>query len=312
MPPTPASADGSASSPAGITAVVVTYESSATLERCLRSLLAAAPQRGVRPLVVDNASSDDSAALAARVVGEGNVIRLAANRGFGAGVNAGFAAASTTYVAVVNPDVEVPAAGLDALADALDAHPTAGLAGPATHDERGALERSVGPFPTPAREWAHSWLLDHLGWPGRFTDMPTATAEVEWISGCAWLLRAEALRAVGLLDEAYFMYFEDVDYCRRMHDAGWRVLYVPAVRWLHGLGRGSRATGAQPADGGPAALRYFRKFHPDVPEARIRALLVRGWRLRLVARRLRAALGHEASVAVARRYAIAIEQVAGR
>jgi GT2 family glycosyltransferase len=302
--------DVSPASTGPIVAIVVTYESSVTLERCLRSILASASRRGVRVLVVDNGSTDGTVAIASGLIGPTSVIRLPANRGFGAGVNAGLAAAGTAaLVAVVNPDVEIPPDGLDQLADELDRRPGAGIAGPSTVDAGGRRERTVGPFPTPEREWAHSWLLDHLGWPGRFAPSPAVTAEVDWVSGCAWLLRADAVRAVGPLDEAYFMYFEDVDYCRRLHDAGWSVLHVPGVRWTHGLGLGSRLTGAQPADGGPAALRYFRKFHPAVPEARMRALLLRGWRLRLVLRRVRAALGDARSRDVARRYEVAIDRL---
>lgn len=295
-----------------ITAVVVTYESLAVLERGLATLRASAPRRGVRIVVVDNASRDGTADRAAAILGDDEVVRLTDNRGFAAGVNAGFSAATTPFVAVVNPDVEVPAGGLDALVEVLERHPEAGLVGPAVFTDAGAVEATVGAFPTPEREWAHSWLLDRLGWPGRFVAAPARTAAVEWVSGCAWLVRAEAARAAGPLDEAYFMYYEDVDWCRRLHDAGWLVLHAPEVRWRHGVGRGSSATGTLPADGGRAALRYFTKYHPELGETRARAMLVRGWRLRWVWRRLLAALGHARSAAVARRYRIAIEQVATR
>jgi N-acetylglucosaminyl-diphospho-decaprenol L-rhamnosyltransferase len=294
-----------------IGAVVVTFESAATLGRCLAALRAAAPRRGLEIRVVDNASTDGSFALAESALGPGGVIRMPANRGFAAGVNAGMMALETPWIAVLNPDVEVPPGGLDRLADALERHPRAGLAGPRAIGGDGHPERTVGPFPSPAREWAHSWLLDHVGWPGRFAPQPRATRAVDWVSGCAWLLRAEAARAVGPLDEAYFMYFEDVDYCRRLREAGWDVIHVPEVAWVHGLGRGSRETGLQPADGGRAALRYFAKFHPDLSQDRARALLLRGWRLRLAWRRLRARLGDAHSTAVARRYEIAIERVTG-
>ena len=301
---------GASRSPDGpIAVVVVTFESAATVERCLKSILTAAPRRGTQVVVVDNASTDETVAIAQTILGPAGVLRLPVNRGFAAGANAGIAITSAPWVAILNPDVEVPPGGLDLLADALERRPEAGLAGPATVDSGGRTERTAGPFPTPAREWAHSWLLDHLGWPGRFAGMPLTAAIVDWVSGCAWLLRAEAIRAVGPLDEEYFMYFEDVDYCRRLQEAGWAVLHVPEVRWTHGLGLGSRLTGTQPADGALAAVRYFRKFHPAVPEAHVRRLLLRGWRLRLAWRRLRAKLGDDRSQAVARRYEIAIDRL---
>lgn len=297
---------------ASIAAIVVTHESAAVIERCAESLRAAAPRRGVRLVVVDNASLDASADIATRVTGPDGVVRLRENRGFAAGVNAGLERVrDADWVAVVNPDVEVPAGGLDALVDVLERDPGAGLVGPGVRILSGAPERTVGAFPTPEREWVHSWMLHAFGLPGRLVDAPGACAPVEWVSGCAWLMRAAAVRAVGPLDEDYFLYYEDIDYCHRMHDAGWRVLHAPEVVWRHGVGRGSSRTVQQPADGGRAALRYFARFHPGTPESRVRSMLVRGWRLRLAWRRLRALLGDRRSAALAERYAIAIRQVTG-
>jgi N-acetylglucosaminyl-diphospho-decaprenol L-rhamnosyltransferase len=292
-----------------VAAIVVAYESVAVIGRCLESLRVAAPGRGVDIRVVDNASTDGSADLAESLLGASRVIRMSSNRGFAAGVNAGLGAVDAPWVAVVNPDALVPRGGLDRLADVLERHPRAGLAAPRVVGADGRPERSVGLFPTPGREWAHSWLLDHLGWPGRWARLPGSIASVDWVSGCAWLLRAEASRAVGPLDEGYFMYCEDVDYCRRLHDAGWSVLAVPEAEWVHDVGTGSRETGRIPADGGTALLRYFAKFHPGVPEQRVRALLLRGWKLRRVWRKARAGLGDAGSAAVARRYEIAIEML---
>ncbi len=290
-----------------VAAIVVAYESAAVIGRCLESLRAAAPDRVLELRVVDNASTDGSADLAEAMLGPGRVIRMSSNRGFAAGVNAGLGAVDAPWVAVVNPDVQVPPGGFDRLVDELACHPRAGLAAPRVVRADGRPERSVGLFPTPGREWVHSWLLDHLGWPGRWARLPGSTAAVDWVSGCAWLLRAEAARAVGPLDEGYFMYCEDVDYCRRLHDAGWSVLAVPEVEWVHDVGTGSRETGLVAADGGPALLRYFAKFHPGVPEQRVRALLLRGWKLRRAWRKARVRLGDVGSAAVARRYEIAIE-----
>src|SRR5439155_5493628 len=119
-----------------------------------------------------------------------------------------------------------------------------------------------------ARERSHALMWDRcLGLDGRSAEFPDHTAPVEWASGCAWLLRGEAVRSVGSLDEAYFMYFEDVDYCRRLRDAGWEVLATPEARVIHALGQGSTGTPEVPADGGPALLHYFEKFH-SAEEAR--------------------------------------------
>jgi len=295
---------------ARIAAIVVTHESEEVLGPCLASLRGAAPAAGLAVLVVDNASRDASAALAARELGEAQVLRLAENRGFAAGVNAGLAAVEAPWVAGLNPDTVLPEGALDRLAAVLESHPRAALVGPRVLDGGGGLEETVGRFPTLARERAHTWWLDRLlGIEGRRAPFPAATAVVDWVSGCAWLLRAAALRTAGPLDEGYFMYYEDVDYCRRLHDAGFEVLATPEVTLRHLRGHGSAASGLVAADGGASLVRYFRKFHPEVPRGAVRGLLLTGWRLRRVSRRLRAALGDGASRAVARRYERAIAEL---
>lgn len=294
-----------------IVAVIVAYESMGALERCITALREAAPRRGVRIIVVDNASADGSADLAERLLCAGDVLRLPENRGFAAGVNAGFSAAGAApWLALVNPDVVVSPSSLDDLVDVLEREPRVGMVGPRCVTPAGAVERTVGAFPTPGREWVHSWLLHGLGLPGRLVKMPVRTADVEWLSGCGWVLRAQAAAEAGPLDDGYFMYYEDVDYCRRMCVAGWRVVHVPEVVWQHGVGRGSALTGMQPADGGAAALRYFAKHHPGTPQSHVRRMLLRGWRLRRAYRLIRAALGDSRSRGLARRYEASIAQVA--
>jgi GT2 family glycosyltransferase len=299
-----------AETPGKLAALVVTHESSHVIHRCLRALLAAAPKHGVEPWVVDNASTDDSAAAATTVVGPSRVMRLEANRGFAAGVNAGCASIQSTWLAVLNPDVILPAGSLDRLVDILEQHPRAGLVAPRVFGTDGRPEANVGRFPSVTRERNHAWMLDRwLGQQGRHAPFPSATRRVDWVSGCCWLLRSQAMREVGALDEEYFMYFEDVDYCKRLHVAGWDVIATPAVEVRHELGRGSRTTRLLPADGGRAPLRYFAKFHSREDVRRVRGWLVRGWRLRHAWRRLRARLGDAGSSVAAERYRLALRSV---
>lgn len=290
--------------------VVVTHESSDVIEAFLETLAEAAPVHGLHVRVVDNASTDGSAERAAAKVGADHVVRLAENRGFAAGVNAGIAASRGRWIAVLNPDTLVPPGGLDTLVAALEADPGAALAGPRVRDMDGHLESTVGRFPTAARESAHAMFLDRLvGREGRRGRFPVTTAPVDWLSGCAWILRREAVEAVGPLDEDYFMYWEDVDYCRRLHDAGWRVLATPDVEIRHGVGRGSRTSRLLPVDGGAAVLRYFAKFLPDEEERRARRAIRRGWRVRRMLRAMRARLGDEASARMVERYDLALGQL---
>jgi GT2 family glycosyltransferase len=289
---------------------IVTHESAAVLGAALESLARAAPRWGAEIWVVDNASRDGSADLAASVLGPEHVIRSADNRGYAAGVNRVLERARSRWLAILNPDIRVPPGALDHLAGILELHPRAALVGPLVRDETGKQEISVGPFPSLPREWAHAFYLERLvGMPGRRCRFPARTGPVDWVSGCAWLLRVEAARAVGPLDEAYFMYYEDTDYCRRLWSAGWTVLATPDVEVTHLLGRGSEGTSLLPADGGIGIVRYFRKFHPEVSEPRLKSIVTSGWRLRRWSHEIRAALGRKTSREWVRRFGLALEQI---
>jgi GT2 family glycosyltransferase len=290
-----------------ITAVVVLHDSAGVIEDCLASLDVAAPRRGVRTIVVDNASRDDGPRRAADRIGESSIVRLPENRGFAAGVNAGLALAQTPMLAVVNPDLRFEPGALDLLADALEAHPRAAIVGPRVRDSAGQVEPTAGVFTTPARERVHAWMLDRLlGLPGRRSPQPDRDTRVDWISGCAWLVRGEAWKRCGPLDEAYFMYSEDVDFCRRLFDAGWETRIVTGARALHDRGTGSVRSSELPADGGLALYRYLVKFHPGYSRSSLRATLASGWWLRRGLHTARALFGHARSAMLARRYARAL------
>ena len=293
---------------AGIVAVVVTYESAGVLRECLEALRASAPRRGVRVVVVDNASRDASADIAAEVLGESAVVRRPDNSGFAAGVNAVLVGFAGDYLAVINPDLVTPPGVLDALADTLDRELQAGLVGPRVVDPSGRPEDTTGWFPTLERELAHSWYLDHLlGREGRRRALPPGGGPVEWLSGCAWLLRGAAARAIGPLDEDYFLYFEDVDYCWRLRAAGWQVVADPRVTVTHAGGQGSTHSAAVAADlAGRPVLHFFAKFRPETPPARVLAALRAGWRIRLLYHTCRGWLGDPRGAERAERYRLAL------
>ena len=300
-----------------VSVVVVSFESGAVLDRCLASLPAAAPRRGVAAWVADNASSDDSVGIALRHLPADRVLRLSENRGFAAGVNAALGRVSgqpmTPWIAIVNPDTIVPPGTLDTLCDVLERHPRAGLAAPHVVRPDGRPEASVGRFPTPRRERNHALKLDRVPGPeGRTCPFPHAPTPVDWVSGCAWLLRVEAILDTGPLDEGFFMYYDDVDYCRRLWSAGWEVLATPEAEVIHAGGEGSRATPLLPAEGGRSPLRYFSKHLTRDEEACARRWLERGWRLRALAHGLRGIFGHSTSIRQAARYRLALDRVSGR
>ena len=293
---------------ARVSVVVVSFESSHVLERCLTALPHATTKHDLEVWVVDNASTDGSADLAARVIPDSQVVRLPDNRGFAAGVNAGLARATGAAVAVINPDAVVAPGAFDTLMDVLASTPSAGLVAPLVVHPSGAEEASVGHFPTAVRERNHAlWLDRAFGLDGRTRAFPDATDTVDWASGCAWLLRADTARAVGPLDERFFMYFDDVDYCRRVWNAGWTVVATRRARVLHEAGHGSTRTSALAAEGGLSGATYFEK-HLGAREAAVaRRWLLRGWRLRALAHQAAGWLGRPTGAQRAARYRRSLE-----
>lgn len=156
-------------------------------------------------------------------------------KGFGANHNTAFARCRTPFFGAVNPDIRLPADPFPALLDSL-ALERAGAAGPLVRSPAGAVEDSARKFPTAAS------LLKKLFFEKREPDYPTdhGRLEVDWIGGMFMLFHSEAFRAVGGFDEAYFLYYEDVDLCRRLHGAGKSILYNPQAEVVHDARRASR------------------------------------------------------------------------
>ena len=222
---------------AAVAAVVVSYNAADHLDRCLQSLAA----NGVpRLVVVDNGSTDHSEAVA-RAAGA-TWSSTGSNVGYGGAANQGAASESATslpYLLVCNPDVELGRDSVARLAQALDADPRVGLAGPKLLNADGSVYPSARTFPDLVSAIGHG-LLGSVAPNNRFTrryqlldwDHGRA-ARVDWVSGACFLARRDAWAAVGGFDPAYFMYMEDVDLCWRMSQAGWSVAYAPEAEATH-------------------------------------------------------------------------------
>lgn len=291
--------------PVDLAVLVVTYRSADDIDGLLDSLRAAVEDLAVRVVVADNASTDGTAQQVARhqdvvMVGTGG------NLGYAAGVNVALAAARTAGEApaylVLNPDLRVRPGALTALLSAAAAHPEAGIVAPRIEDNAGELTYSVFHEPSPLRAVADAVLGP--AWatrPAAFSEWdrdPThyrSAHRVDCASGAALLLSAELLRAVGEWDERFFLYSEEVDYCRRARDAGFEVLYAPEAVVQHAQG-GSGTSEQLDALLAVNRVRYVRKHGGGsaavyrsamaLGEA-LRAALKRGGSHRLSARMLR-------------------------
>jgi GT2 family glycosyltransferase len=221
--------------------IIVNYNGREHLENCLRSLAAAPPATPHEIVVVDNASSDGSVQAAHRWPGV-RVVALGENVGFSRGNNAGIRASRGELLLLLNNDTMVPAGALDALVTALETDPRAAVAGPRLVDAEGRAELSFGPMISPLGELRQKFLFvlneRRFGPVVRWVERATRREHhVDWVSGACLLVRRDAAERVGLLDERFFLYTEDVDFCASIRAAGWRILFTPAAEIVHLRGR---------------------------------------------------------------------------
>lgn len=215
--------------------VIVNWNAGAWLERCVASVRASACALSIEVIVVDNASADGSPRLVERLDGV-HLVANQDNRGFARACNQGIEATSSRYVMLLNPDAEAAPGALDAMVRFMDEHADVGAAGAALLNPDGSLQPSGWTFPTlGALLSIHPWIARFVP-PGpdasRRRDF-AATADVDEVSGAAVIVRRDALESVGLLDDGFFLYFEDIDLCRRLKRAGWRICYLPEARVVH-------------------------------------------------------------------------------
>ena len=264
--------------------VIVSYNARAHLEACLASLATGAPRMPHEILVVDNASTDGSAAAVRDGWPGVRLIALERNRGFAAGNNAGIRAASGQLVLLLNGDTIVPAGAIDALIERLRAHPHAAVAGPRLVDTAGRAELSFGRMISPLNELRQKTVVGLHAWRvppvSRWVERATRRERyVDWVSGAALLVYRSDAEAAGLLDERYFLYTEDVDFCAAIRARGRRILFTPAAEITHVRGRSrASAPAAVKAAYRRSQIAFYEKHHPRwVPALRLYLKLKRQW-----------------------------------
>jgi N-acetylglucosaminyl-diphospho-decaprenol L-rhamnosyltransferase len=248
--------------------IIVSYNARRDLERCLESLHEAPPSTAHDITVVDNASPEGGLdAIRSRWPGI-QVIELDRNRGFAAGNNTGIRATWGELLLLLNSDTVVPAGALDTLVARLEAHPTAAAAGPRLIDAAGRAELSFGPMISPlgeVRQKAIGALYDAGIAPvARWVERVTRQEQyVDWVSGACLLVSRADAEAVGLLDERFFLYTEDVDFCAALRARGRRILFAPASEVTHVRGR-SRASAPAVMNAAyrRSQLAFYEKHHP--------------------------------------------------
>ncbi len=266
-----------------LSVVLIHYQSPVVLAACLRALAADThPPGAVGPgleaevVVIDNDSRDGTPARIAADFPWVRIIANSENVGYARAVNQGIAATTAPYVLVLNPDCVIPPGTLGTLRDYLETHPRTAIAAPKILSGDGAIEYTARSFPS---GWAflfnrysllHS-LFPNNPWSRRYLMLDwdhSTPRDVDWVSGAFMVVRRTAIDEVGGMDEAFFMFNEDVDWCRSFQKAGWKVSFVPDATITHEVGASrSRVAPRVIWSRHLGMIHYYRKHHRPNPLA---------------------------------------------
>lgn len=253
-----------------LSVLIVSYNTRALLDACLHALQATV-RTSYEVIVVDNASHDGSSEMLRTRWPEVRVFAMRDNLGFARAVNLALANASGQYLLLLNPDTRVLPEALDQLVAFLAEHPNAGVAAPQLLNADLTDQGTARAFPTPwatifGRKSLLTRLFPHNRWSRRYMVGKQLKGAhpfvVDWVSGACMMVRRDVLGNVGPLDEHFFMYWEDADWCRRIGAAGYAVYCVPGAQVIHYEGQSSA--------GRPSRLiwtfhrsvyRYYTKHH---------------------------------------------------
>jgi GT2 family glycosyltransferase len=258
--------------------IIVSYNTRADLDACLKSVSAAQPRGLGRIVVVDNASTDRSAEMVRQDWPDVQLIALERNIGFGAANNVAIRSSSASLLLLLNSDTLVPAGAIDVLIERLTAT-GAVAAGPRLVDDERRPEVSFGPMLSPWNELVQRLRVRAARRDGGLAAwyvhrLVREERDVDWVTGACLLVRRQEALDAGLFDERYFMYEEDVDFCAALRNRGGRILFTPRVEIVHRRGRSSEASGGSRALYDQSHLRFYEKHLPHW------APLLRWWKAR--------------------------------
>lgn len=265
-----------------VSIIIVNWNTSQLLRQCIESIYRANPQISFEIIVVDNGSTDESVNMVRTLFPSVRLILNHGNLGFARANNQGLAAACGRYYLLLNTDTVVTQGALDALVTTADQYEDVGAIGPRLANMDGTLQESSARFPTIWSELSGRLIRDRVPVAGE----PFAF-DVDWVGGACILVRATTVAQIGGLDETFSFYSEEVDWCFRMKQMGWRVWYLSSAQVYH-LGGGSAK---------PSAtllgllyqnkLHYFRKHHGPVQAHLLRHGLIMVYSLGLIRHILR-------------------------
>jgi len=269
-----------------LTVIIINWNTRELTRQCLDSLYNPLPDLAVEVFVVDNASSDGSPQMIRENFSQVCLIKNPQNVGFAAANNQAVRLGTGRYILLLNSDTIVRPGTIDRLVSFMEANPHAGAAGARLLNPDGSQQYSCSPAPTLSREIRRMFHLPGVRPDGYYemkdwdTSLPV---RVDVLLGACLLLRRQVIEQVGLMDEGYFMYSEEVDLCYRIQEAGWQLYWVPQAEVIHYGGQSTRQASEEMfARLYESKVRYFRKHHGKVALVVYKMILIGASLLRLL------------------------------
>lgn len=280
--------------------VIVSWNVRDLLQACLKSIEAGQGELRLEIIVVDSGSDDGSPEMVRERFPQVHLIAREDNVGFPKGNNIGLAEANGRYLLLLNPDTVVVGDALSKMVAFMNAHPDVGVVGGQLLNPDNSVQSSRRRFPTIATAFFESTWLQPFA-PKRILRRYYAediddgeTADVDWVKGACLMTRKRVLDEVGPLDVDYFMYSEELDWCKRIKMTGWRVVYFPEAKIIHYEGKSSeQAVTARHINFQRAKLRYFRKYHGMMIVILLRIFLLANYVWQLVLEAFKGLAGHK-------------------
>jgi GT2 family glycosyltransferase len=248
-----------------LSTIIVNWNTKDLLSKCLSSVYEQQIEGGHQIIVVDNASTDGSQQMVAEKFPEVHLLENKVNHGFAAANNQAMRLGEGEYILLLNPDTEVLANAFETMVDFMEEENENGACGARLLNPDGSLQPSCSPEPTLRTEFIRLFHMKGIR-PDGYHEMDDwdihIPRQVDVLLGACLLIRREAMQEVGLLDEDYFMYSEEVDYCQRLRKAGWKISWVPHAQVIHYGGQSTRQVATKMFlclyEG---KIKYFRKHH---------------------------------------------------
>ena len=237
-----------------LSVIIVNWNTARLLDACLQSLINGVHHVKIEFFVVDNGSSDGSQDMVRKKYPSVRLIENTSNQGFARANNQAIRKARGRYIVLLNSDTVVPDYAMDKLAAAMDSDTKIGIGGLQLLNDDGTLQNSIANTPALLTELTNKSLLRRL-FPGRFPGKefrPDHPIEVESLIGACLIVRAETVKDIGLLDEDYFFFLEETDWCLRARRGGWKVVFFPHITIYHLQGKSAAKVPI------PARIEYWR------------------------------------------------------